>query len=58
LVQDVALAVQGALLAQSAPPAVCAAFCNSRLGGDWGQTYGSLGSGAAFQAILDRALPH
>lgn len=58
LAQDVALAVQAALLAQSAPPAVFTAFCDSRLGGDWGQTYGSLGAATDFQAILERALPH
>ena len=57
LAQDVALAVQAALLAQSAPAAVFSAFCASRLGGDWGQTFGSLGSGTDFSAILARALP-
>jgi putative acyl-CoA dehydrogenase len=58
LAQDVALAVQATLLAQSAPPAVFAAFCDSRLGGDWGHTYGSLGSATDFQTILARAFPH
>jgi putative acyl-CoA dehydrogenase len=58
LAQDVALAVQAALLAQTVPPAVFAAFCDSRLGGDWGQTYGSLGRGCDFAAILARALPN
>ncbi|QBK05490.1 isovaleryl-CoA dehydrogenase [Hylemonella gracilis] len=57
LAQDVALAVQAALLAQSAPGFVFSAFCESRLGGAWGQTYGSLGSGVDFDAILRRALP-
>ena len=57
LAQDVALAVQGALLAQSAPPAVFAAFCDSRLAGNWGHTFGSLGAGTAFDSILQRALP-
>lgn len=57
LAQDVALAVQGTLLARSAPPAVFAAFCDSRLAGNWGHTFGSLGAGTAFDAILQRALP-
>lgn len=57
LAQDVALAVQAALLAQSAPAAVFAAFCASRLNGDWGQTFGSLGANTDFSAILARALP-
>jgi putative acyl-CoA dehydrogenase len=57
LAQDVALAVQAALLAQSAPQAVFDAFCDSRLGGNWGQTYGSLNAGTPFDAILQRAMP-
>jgi len=57
LAQDVALAVQGALLAQTAPPAVTDAFCASRLGGDWGHAFGTLGRGADVDAIIARALP-
>jgi putative acyl-CoA dehydrogenase len=57
LAQDVALAVQAALLFQHAPTAVFAAFCDSRLGGNWGQTFGSLGAGTDFDAILMRAQP-
>ncbi|MGE0350443.1 isovaleryl-CoA dehydrogenase [Hydrogenophaga sp.] len=58
LAQDVALAVQAALLAQTAPAAVFGAFCDSRLGGQWGHSFGSLGAGADFDAIIQRALPH
>jgi putative acyl-CoA dehydrogenase len=58
LAQDVALAVQAALLYQSAPSAVFSAFCDSRLGGDWGYTFGTLGAGVDFDAIITRALPH
>ncbi len=57
LAQDVALAVQAALLSQTAPPAVFRAFCDSRLGGHWGQTYGSLDAGTDFDAIIARAMP-
>ena len=57
LAQDVALAVQAALIYQSAPPAVFSAFCDSRLAGDWGYTFGSLGSGVDFDTILKRAMP-
>ena len=57
LAQDVALAVQAALLLQTAPAAVFAAFCDSRLGGNWGQTFGTLGSGTDFEAIIARAMP-
>jgi putative acyl-CoA dehydrogenase len=57
LAQDVALAVQAALLLQTAPAAVFAAFCESRLAGDWGHTFGTLGGGTDFDAIITRAMP-
>ena len=57
LAQDVALAVQAALLLRSAPGAVFRAFCDSRLSGDWGYSFGTLGTGVNLDAILARALP-
>ncbi|MDP9896206.1 putative acyl-CoA dehydrogenase [Variovorax boronicumulans] len=57
LAQDVALAVQASLLAQTAPPAVVGAFCASRLGGDWGNAFGTLGAGTDFDSIIQRAQP-
>ena len=57
LAQDVALAVQAALLHQAAPPAVFGAFCDSRLAGDWGHAFGTLPGRTDFDAILQRALP-
>ncbi|MBX3660640.1 MAG: isovaleryl-CoA dehydrogenase [Ramlibacter sp.] len=58
LAQDVALAIQAALLCQTAPPAVFSAFCDSRLGGNWGQAFGTLGAATTdFDTILDRAQP-
>ena len=64
LAQDVARAVQAALLRQHAPDFVFDAFCSSRLGGDWGQTFGTLAADATrgsraidFDALIARALP-
>ncbi|WP_447775219.1 isovaleryl-CoA dehydrogenase [Variovorax boronicumulans] len=57
LAQGVALAVQAALLVQTAPAAVADAFCASRLGGDWGQAFGTLGAGTDFDSIIQRAQP-
>jgi putative acyl-CoA dehydrogenase len=57
LAQDVALAVQAALLYQSAPGAVFGAFCESRIAGHWGHAFGTLGSGTDFDAIIGRAMP-
>ncbi|MEJ7688096.1 MAG: isovaleryl-CoA dehydrogenase [Variovorax sp.] len=58
LAQDVALAVQAALLLQTAPAAVGAAFCASRLAGDWGHAFGTLGAATDFDSIISRAQPH
>ena len=57
LAQDVALAVQGALLRQHAPDFVFEAFCVSRLGGDWGHAFGALPSTCDFDRIIERAMP-
>ncbi|MDR7305221.1 isovaleryl-CoA dehydrogenase [Rhodoferax saidenbachensis] len=57
LAQDVALAVQAALLQQSAPAAVFNAFCDSRLAGNWGHTFGTLGAAVDFDSIIERAMP-
>jgi putative acyl-CoA dehydrogenase len=57
LAQDVALAVQAALLAQTAPAAVFSAFCDSRLAGHWGLSFGSLGEGVDVDAVIARAIP-
>jgi putative acyl-CoA dehydrogenase len=57
LAQDVALAVQAALLFQTSPSAVFAAFCDSRLGGNWGQAFGTLPATTDFDTIIARAMP-
>ena len=57
LAQDVALAVQAALLRQHAPDAVFDAFCASRLAGDWGQVFGTLPPGVDVDAIIRRSMP-
>ncbi len=57
LAQDVALALQAALLCQTAPSAVSDAFCDSRLAGHWGQTFGTLAAGTDFDRILARSMP-
>ena len=57
LAQDVALAVQASLLYQTAPVEVFDAFCQSRLGGEWGQAFGTLGAQTDFDTIIQRALP-
>jgi putative acyl-CoA dehydrogenase len=56
LARDVALAVQAALLAQTAPAAVFGAFCESRLRQPH-DVFGTLASGTDFDALIRRAMP-
>ncbi len=58
LAQDVALAVQASLLLRHAPDFVFQAFCRSRLAGSGPQVFGTLSSNAAFDSIIQRAMPH
>lgn len=58
LAQEIALAVQASLLRRHAPEVVFDTFCRSRLGGDWGQAFGTLTSGSDFDSIITRAMPH
>lgn len=55
--RDLALVTQGALLAQTAPAPVFAAFCESRLDGA-PDAFGQLGAATDFDAILRRAAAH
>jgi putative acyl-CoA dehydrogenase len=55
VVEMMALVAQGALVVQHSPPAVADAFCASRLGGDWGQAFGTLPTGLALDEIIQRA---
>ncbi len=57
LVEDLALALQGALLVRHAPPPVADAFCAARLGGEAGLAYGTLPRRVDARTIIDRALP-
>jgi putative acyl-CoA dehydrogenase len=56
--ERMALVLQGALLARHAPAAVSDAFCASRLGGEGGLAFGTLPSGADFEAIIARHTPN
>jgi putative acyl-CoA dehydrogenase len=57
IAEDLALAFQGSLVVRFSPPQVADAFCASRLGGEGGRTYGTLPSGMAFHAIIERHRP-
>ncbi len=57
LVEDLALALQGAILVQHAPQAVARAFCASRLASRRGLVFGTLPAGTEFDTIIERARP-
>lgn len=57
VVERMALAMQAALLLQSAPDFVANAFCHSRLDGMHGLAFGTLDSSAPFDALIERAMP-
>jgi putative acyl-CoA dehydrogenase len=57
LAEMIVLAVQGALLARFAPPAIADAFCASRLEGERGGAFGALPPGLDLHAIVERAAP-
>jgi putative acyl-CoA dehydrogenase len=57
VVESMALALQGAVLVRSAPPAISDAFCATRLADRPGMAYGALDTALDTEAILKRAMP-
>ncbi|WP_017588625.1 acyl-CoA dehydrogenase family protein [Nocardiopsis ganjiahuensis] len=57
VVELMALALQASVLLRYAPTPVAEAFTASRLGGEWGNVFGTLPRGVDTQLILDRARP-
>ncbi|MEU6197550.1 acyl-CoA dehydrogenase family protein [Streptomyces sp. NPDC047061] len=55
LVERLATVLQGSLLVRFAPPEVADAFCASRLGNDWGSSFGTLPSSLDLTAVVDRS---
>ncbi len=54
LTEKAAMALQASLLRRHAPSELAEAFCQTRLRGDYGLTFGTLPKETAVQAILDR----
>ncbi|MDX6633584.1 MAG: putative acyl-CoA dehydrogenase [Solirubrobacterales bacterium] len=57
VVERMALALQASLLVRHGDEAVADAFCASRLGGDWGNAFGTLPAGTDFGRIIERHRP-
>lgn len=54
--ERIALALQATILVKAGNTAVSDAFCASRLGGEHGLNYGTLGPQTPFAALIDRAV--
>lgn len=54
--ENIALALQGALLVRHGHPAVAEAFLATRMGGQWGGAFGTLPTGLDLAPILERAI--
>ena len=57
LVERMAVVLEGSLLLRHGDPAVAEVFCASRLGGDWGHSFGTLPSGLQLASIVRRHRP-
>jgi len=57
LVERMAVVLEGSLLVRYGDPAVADAFCVSRLGGDWGHSFGTLPEGLQLDSIVQRHMP-
>ena len=57
LVERMAVVLEGSLLVRYGAPAVADAFCVSRLGGDWGHSFGTLPEGLQLDSIVQRHMP-
>ena len=55
IVEVMAKIAAGSILLRHAPGVVADAYCTTRLGRDWGDTYGTLPMGVDQRAILERA---
>ncbi len=57
LVEGLAVATAGSLLARHAAPEVFEAYAVSRLSGSWGSLYGTLPPGVDFESVIEPAVP-
>jgi putative acyl-CoA dehydrogenase len=57
VVEQMAAVLEGSLLVRHGDPDVAEAFCASRLGGDWGHSFGTLPRGLRLTSIVERHRP-
>ena len=57
VVEKMALALDASLLLRHGDPAVARLYLESRLGGDWGHTFGTLPAQSGLKSVIERHLP-
>jgi putative acyl-CoA dehydrogenase len=57
LVERMAVVLEASLLVRHGDPSVADAFCSSRIGGDWGHSFGTLPEGLHLSSIVQRHRP-
>ena len=57
LVERMAVALEASLMLRFGDPAAAELFCASRLGGEWGHTFGVLPKGQRLQSVIERHRP-
>jgi putative acyl-CoA dehydrogenase len=57
VVEKMAVILQGSLLLRFGDPAVAEAFCASRLGGEWGHSFGTLAPSPELASVVERHRP-
>jgi putative acyl-CoA dehydrogenase len=57
LLECMAVVLEGSLLIRHGDPVVADAFCVSRIGGDWGHSFGTLPEGLQLASIVQRHRP-
>ena len=58
LVERMAVALEASLMLRFGDPSAAELFCASRLGGEWGHTFGVLPKGQRLQSVIERHRPH
>ena len=54
IVEKMAVVLQGSMLLRHGDPNVAQLYCASRVGGDWGHTFGTLPYSDHFKPVIER----
>jgi len=57
IVEHMALTLEASLMLRYGDGTAAAIFCNSRLGGEWGHTFGTLSASAGLKSVIERHRP-